>query len=59
MQSYCAKCFTVLSRPNNKPSSASHTIKLQAIKKATAARSALEKIISGYANLFKFSEHFN
>ena len=45
MQSYCAKCFTVLSEPNNKPSSAS-----QSINKATAARSTLEKIISSYAN---------
>ena len=43
--------FHCLPKPFNKPSSALHIIKLQAINKATAARSALEKIISSYANI--------
>ena len=43
--------FHGLSKPFNKPSSALHIVKLQAINKATAARSALEKIISSYANI--------
>ena len=43
---HCLSCLFY-----NKPSSALHTINFQAINKATAARSALENIISSFANI--------